>query len=120
MCDQRIFRALTGTVLLWERRPNVFPISCGRRRWSASSACEAATRREAGATETNSTMTLHGAYRPSSGVLFALLQRIAKITVTGALHDRVRPGELHVGTKAFCMGKIRTTSQQESQFRGTD
>src|SRR6267143_2426196 len=62
----------------------------------------------------------HCRHASRDSVFFVLLQRISKITVTGALHDGLRPGELHVGTKAFCMGKIRTTCQQESQFRCTD
>jgi hypothetical protein len=47
-------------------------------------------------------------------------ERISKITVTGALHDCLRPGELHAGTKALCMGKIRATGQQKSEFWCTD
>src|SRR2546427_11786454 len=64
--------------------------------------------------ETNRILTSRDACRPSLGVLFALLQRISKITVTGALHDRLRTGQLHVGTKAFCHGKIRAACQHES------
>jgi len=59
-------------------------------------------------------LTSRDACRASLGVLCALRQRIPKITVTGALHDRLRTGQLHVGTKAFCHGKIRAACQQES------
>ncbi len=37
----------------------------------------------------------------SLSVFSALPQLISKITVTGALHDCLRPGELHVGTKTL-------------------
>src|SRR5712691_6026226 len=62
-----------------------------------------------------------GRHASRNSVFFALLQRISKITVTGALHDCLRPGELHVGTKTFCMEKIKisATCQQKSKFRST-
>jgi len=57
-----------------------------------------------------------GRHASRDSVFFVLLQRISKITVTGALHDCLRYGEPHVGTKTFCMEKIRipVTCQQES------
>src|SRR5205085_8932794 len=65
-------------------------------------------------------LAMLGRHASRNSVFFVLLQRVSKITVTGALHDCLRPGELHVGTKAFCMRKIRTTCQQESQLRCAD
>jgi hypothetical protein len=37
----------------------------------------------------------------------------SKITMTGALHDCLRPGGLRIGTKARCHAEIRTAYQQE-------
>jgi hypothetical protein len=47
-------------------------------------------------------------------VLLILLQHISKITVTGALHDCLRYGEPHVGTKTFCMEEIRVSKNPSS------
>jgi hypothetical protein len=61
-------------------------------------------------------IAMFGRHASRDSVFFVLLQRIAKITVTGALHDCLHYGESHVGAKTFCTEKIRIPAacQQES------
>src|SRR5438045_1560102 len=83
--------------------------------WTSAAKDGGATQNVEPASRTALHAFIYIAHRPSSGVLFALLHRIPKIAVTGALHDGLRHGEPHIGTKTFCMEKIRirATSQQE-------
>src|SRR5687767_11193233 len=57
---------------------------------------------------------------PEARAPLSLFQLVAEVAVAGALHDRLRAGEVHRVAIAFRQGEVRAADQQETELGRAD